>query len=245
MSGGKLTLSIDVGGSRLKAGVLDAAGAMVAGPVRVDTPHPSGPDAVLPALGGLARQLGRFDRISIGFPGVVRAGAVLTAPNLGTGDWHGFPLAARLSDALGKPARMLNDGSVQGLGVIEGRGVECVITLGTGMGFSLFRDGRIAPHLEMGQHPVRGDKTYDQYVGAAALKSAGVKRWIKRVRRAIGFISTLTSYDVLYIGGGNAKLLDEKVLDDKAPGTIKVVSNEAGITGGVRVWDRLGEADVE
>jgi polyphosphate glucokinase len=129
---------------------------------------------------------------------------------------------------------------VQALGVIGGRGVECVITLGTGMGFALFRNGRLAPHLEMGQHPVRTGKTYDRYVGAAALKSAGAKRWNKRVRRAIGFISTLVGYDTLYVGGGNAKLLDAEALAE-LPGEIRVVSNEAGITGGARVWNLLEE----
>jgi polyphosphate glucokinase len=240
MSDAPLTLSIDIGGSRLKAGVLDEAGSMIAGPVRTETPQPSGPEAVVPALGGLARQLGRYDRISIGFPGVVRAGQVLTAPNLGSAEWHGFPLADRMAEASGKPARLLNDASVQALGVIGGRGVECVITLGTGMGFALFRNGRLAPHLEMGQHPVRTGKTYDRYVGAAALKSAGAKRWNKRVRRAIGFISTLVGYDTLYVGGGNAKLLDAEALAE-LPGEIRVVSNEAGITGGARVWNLLEE----
>ena len=235
---GKLTLSIDVGGSRLKAGILDPAGVMVAGPVRVDTPRPSGPDAVVPALQGLARQLDHFDRISIGFPGVVRGGVVRTAPNLGTPVWEGFPLGPRLAELLGKPARLLNDASVQGLGVITGSGIEVVITLGTGMGYCLFRDGRLAPHLELSQHPARRDLNYDRYVGASGLRDVGPKRWNKRVRRAISQIATLTSYDVLYIGGGNAKLLD---LPPSA--TVKVVANEAGITGGARVWERLPAED--
>ena len=138
---GKVTLAIDVGGTRLKAGLLDQNGDMVAGPNRISTPpHPT-PQLVLEALAGLAHPLGDFDRISVGFPGVVRQGQVLTAPNLGTPEWRNFPLAASLTDKLGKPARMLNDAEVQGLGVISGKGLECVVTLGTGMGFSLFQDG--------------------------------------------------------------------------------------------------------
>ena len=86
----------------------------------------------------LSRRLGQFDRVSIGFPGVVRADFVSTAPNLGTKEWHGFKLGAVLAEALGKPVRMLNDASIQGLGVITGRGLECVLTMGTGMGFALF-----------------------------------------------------------------------------------------------------------
>ena len=90
---GPLTLAIDVGGTRLKAGILAATGSMSAGPDRVDTPHPATPAAVVDALADLVRPLGAFDRISIGFPGVVRDGRVLTAPNLETKAWHGFPLA--------------------------------------------------------------------------------------------------------------------------------------------------------
>lgn len=233
---GPLTLAIDVGGTRLKAGILAPTGSMSAGPDRIDTPHPATPAAVVDALVGLARPLGAFDRISIGFPGVVRHGLVLTAPNLDTKAWHGFPLADALAKKLGAPARLDNDATVQGLGVIAGRGLECVITLGTGMGFALFLDGRAAPHLELSQHPLRGRRTYDHYIGNAALRAVGRKRWNRRVRRALDCIGTLTGYDTLYIGGGNSKYVQ---LD--LPATVQIVSNAAGITGGIRLWDGVPE----
>jgi polyphosphate glucokinase len=229
---GPLTLAIDVGGTRLKAGILAATGTMSAGPDRVDTPHPATPAAVVDGLVELVRPLGAFDRISIGFPGVVRHGRVLTAPNLDTKAWHGFPLGDTLAAKLGAPARVENDATVQGLGVIAGRGLECAITLGTGMGFALFQDGRPAPHLELSQHPVRGRRTYDRYIGNAALHAVGRKRWNRRVQRAIDCISTLTGFDTLYIGGGNSKYVQ---LD--LPATVQIVSNAAGITGGIRLWD--------
>jgi polyphosphate glucokinase len=230
---GKLTLAIDVGGTRLKAGLLDQTGAMVAGPNRVDTPAHPVPQVVVDALVGLAGPLGHFDRISVGFPGVVRAGQVLTAPNLGTADWQHFPLAASLTDKLGKPVRMLNDADVQGLGVIGGKGLECVITLGTGMGFALFQDSRPAPHLELSHHPIHKGKTYDQFIGVAAYKDVGRIRWNRRLRRVLACITTLVGFDTLYIGGGNAKQVDLAL-----PSNVRLVSNEAGITGGVRLWDR-------
>ena len=231
-----LTLAIDIGGSHLKAGVLNPAGEMITGPQRVATPKPAKPAAVVAALIGLAKPLGRFDRISVGFPGVVRAGLVLTAPNLGTKDWRRFPLAAELARHLGKPTRMLNDASIQGLGVISGRGLECVLTMGTGMGFALFEDGRLGPHLEMSQHPVTAGKTYDQYVGNAALHDIGAKHWNKRMRKVIGYMKALVTYDTLYIGGGNARLIEPPL-----PDNVKLVPNEAGITGGVRLWDKRME----
>ncbi len=228
-----LTLAIDIGGSHLKTGVLDTAGAMIAGPDNVVTPKPAKPAAVVSGLVGLAQSLGRFDRISIGFPGVVRGGLVLTAPNLGTDDWRQFPLAPELTRRLGKPARMLNDASIQGLGVISGRGVECVLTMGTGMGFALFEDGRLGPHMEMSQHPVKSHKTYDEYVGNAALEKIGAKHWNRRIRKVITNMKTLVSYDALYIGGGNAR-----VVQPPLPDNVKLVANEAGITGGVRLWSQ-------
>jgi polyphosphate glucokinase len=236
-----LTLAIDIGGSHLKAGVLTVSGQMSSGPVRVETPKPAKPDAVVAALIGLSHQLVQFDRVSIGFPGVVRADFVLTAPNLGTKEWHGFKLGAVLAEALGKPVRMLNDASIQGLGVITGRGLECVLTMGTGMGFALFQDGQIAPHLELSQHPIRKHKTYDEYVGEAALESAGRRRWNKRVHTIVSILEAVIAYDMLYIGGGNAGLIEPPL-----PAKVKIVSNIAGITGGVRLWDtRMDHAFVE
>jgi polyphosphate glucokinase len=229
---GPLTLAIDVGGTKLKVGLLDEHGRMVAGPNRVETPPNPIPQVVVDALVGLATPLGTFDRISVGFPGVVRQGQVLTAPNLGTPQWRHFPLAAALTDKFGKPTRLLNDAEVQGLGVIGGKGLECVITLGTGMGFALFQDGRPAPHLELSQHPIHKGKTYDQFIGAAALKEVGRPRWNRRLRRALTCITTLVGFDLLHIGGGNAKQVDIPL----AP-NMRLVGNEAGITGGIQLWN--------
>ena len=227
-----LTLAIDIGGTRLKAGILDHAGSFVAGSERVNTPDPANPDAVIAGLLDIIKPLGQFDRISVGFPGVVRHGHVLTAPNLGTPVWRDFPLADELSRRLERPCRLLNDASVQGLGVISGSGLECVITLGTGFGFALFDDGRLAPHLEMGQHIARGKRTYDQYLGVKALDEIGRKHWNRRFAKAMVALETLINYDVLLVGGGNAKHLDIRL-----PSNVRVVSNKAGITGGVRLWD--------
>jgi polyphosphate glucokinase len=238
MDGGLLTLAIDIGATGLKAGVLDDTGNLIVPHARVDTPKPGPPDKVVEALVALVQPLGAFDRISVGFPGVVRSGHVMTAPNLGTESWRDYPLASVLTDRLGKPVRMLNDATVHGLGVISGNGLECVITLGTGLGFALFDNGRLTPHLELAHHPIHNEKDYDAYIGDAALHSVGKKRWNKRLAFALTCIRNLTGYDVLYIGGGNARHIKFALEQN-----IRVVSNDAGITGGVRLWDaRLDQA---
>ena len=227
---GPLTLAIDIGGSGVKIEILDAVGKTVSGRERVETPSPATPQAILAALDKLVDGLPAFDRISAGFPGVVRDGQIRTAPHLGTDDWRGFDLAAALTDRFKRPARVLNDAEVQGFGLIKGKGLEFVLTLGTGAGTAMFHDGVVAPHLELSQHPVRHDMTYDEYLGHAALERVGVEHWNRRVRRVIDLLAVVTNYDTLYLGGGNAKKVDD------LPRNVVRGENEAGLTGGVKLW---------
>ena len=227
----KLTLCVDIGGSHVKAALVAADATMAGAPVRVKTPRDLTPGMLIELIAGLAAEAGHFDRVAVGFPGAVRAGVILTAPNLGDGTWRHVPFAAPLAERLGAPVRLANDGTVQGLGAIAGHGLECVITLGTGMGFALFQDGAPGPHLELGQHPAWKKLTYDQFVGEAALEEVGRKHWRKRLDRVIAQLRVLTGFDHLYIGGGNARLLTEALAAD-----VTTVANEDGITGGAKLW---------
>ena len=229
--GHELTLAIDIGGTGLKASVFDQDARMLTDRVRMPTPVGAPPMKFVEALVGLVAPLGAFDRIAVGFPGVVRNGRVLSAANLGNDKWIGFDLAQALETALAKPVRVANDADLQGLAVIAGKGVEMVITLGTGFGTGLYLDGRLAPHLEIAHHPFRHGETYDQQLGNAARKAIGSSRWNKRDEKAIGNMRRLTSFDHLFIGGGNAKKIDFPLASD-----ITIVSNEAGLEGGVALW---------
>lgn len=226
-------LAIDVGGTGLKAAVIDDRGQMRSDRQRVPTPHPCPPKLFLDTIAALVKPLPAFDRIAVGFPGVVRDGRVITAPNLGTEDWAGFGLAAALSKRLGgAPVRMINDSEMQGLAVIEGRGIELVVTLGTGVGTALFRDGALAPHLELAHHPLsKSGKTYDEYLGNAAFEKIGKKRWNKRVKRMLEVLDILVHPDRVHIGGGNAKHIDFEL-----PKGVVLASNEAGLEGGAALW---------
>jgi polyphosphate glucokinase len=228
---GPFTLGVDIGGTNIKASVLDRDGSLTAERARTATPFPATPAAVLQTIAALAARLPRFDRISVGFPGVVKGGSVVTAPNLGTQHWSGFTLIDALAAQFGVPVRMLNDAAVHGLGVVEGHGLACTITLGTGIGCALFRNRRLLLHLEFGQHH-RGDQTYDQFIGQRALDAIGPEAWNSRVQEAIRTIVQLTTCDALYIGGGNARKIAFPL-----PVQAKIVSNAAGVTGGVRLWE--------
>jgi polyphosphate glucokinase len=198
---------------------------------RVETPSDLTPQLLVETLAALVAPLPAYDRVSVGFPGVVTNGVVHTAPNLGTEAFRGFDLAGALAARLGKPARVLNDADMQGYAAISGKGVEMVITLGTGFGTALFMNGHLAPHLELAHHPFRKGETYEEQVGEAARKKVGKEKWSKRVIRAIDQLRALVNFDRLYVGGGNAKKLTLALPPDCTP-----VDNTAGILGGIKLW---------
>src|SRR5690606_415319 len=171
------TLSVDIGGTGTKMLVLDHLGTPLNERARRLTPQPALPAAVLETIGQMLAEQPPFDRVSVGFPGVVTRGIVRTAPNLDTAAWRGFPLERALLEIVGCPVRALNDADLQGYGVIAGRGVELVLTLGTGMGAALFTDGHLVPNLELGHHPFEKGHSYEERVSDAELKRIGKPRW--------------------------------------------------------------------
>ncbi|MBX3188804.1 MAG: ROK family protein [Labilithrix sp.] len=231
-SRGVRTLAIDIGGTGLKALVLDERGEPLTERVRVPTPRPATPESVVDALAQLVKPLGAYDRVSVGFPGVVVSGATRTAPNL-DGGWKNFELADSLGKRLEKPTRVLNDAGVQGFGVIEGKGVEMVLTLGTGMGCALYVDGKYVPNLELAHHPFKKGKTYEQYIGARAKEKIGKKRWNARVAEVLAQIERIWNPRRIYLGGGNAKHVR---LD--LPPHVHVTDNVAGLLGGIALWEQ-------
>ncbi len=241
-----LTLAIDIGGTGLKASVLDADGAMVADRVRVDTTYPTSPTKLVDDLAALVAPLPKAARASAGFPGMVRTGKVLSAPHFvtvgGPGTdvdpdlrraWDHFDLAAALTERLGIQTRVANDADLQGAAVVHGAGLELVVTLGTGFGTALFYQGRLVPHLELAHHPFRKGQTYNEQIGDAARKAAGDDRWNRRVRKALDRMRALMFFDHCFIGGGNAQRIRPDILDPD----MDLVDNAAGILGGIKLWE--------
>ncbi len=245
MTTGPATLTFDIGGTGLKATVLDADGKPMHDRVRIPTTYPCPPAKMVDSLTALAADLPTYARVSAGFPGVVRGGKVLTAPHFITtagpgttiddalvGQWTGFDLAGSLSQRLGVPARAANDADVQGAGAISGRGIELVITLGTGVGSSVFEDGQLALHLELAHHPLSKRRTYNEFLGDAARSKIGNKKWNKRVATTVPILDSLIYPDTILIGGGNATHIDV----DLGP-KVRLIDNSAGLLGGIRLWD--------
>lgn len=226
-----VTLSLDIGGTGIKMLTLDAEGRPATDRQRMLTPHPARPAAVLEVIRRLLATAPKFDRVSVGFPGVVFDGVVQTAVNLGTDFWKGFDLGAAIARLTGKPTRVINDADLQGHGVIEGRGVELVLTFGTGLGSALFVDGHLVPNLELGHQPFKKGKTYEERVSDAELKQIGKRHWVRRVNEALEQINLVFNPRLMHLGGGNASHLK-----DELPANTRLFTNVEGMTGGIRLW---------
>ncbi|WP_432708937.1 ROK family protein [Pedobacter sp.] len=224
-------LSVDIGGSNIKACLLSPDGTALSEYTKLPTPVKSTPEAVLIVIKQLAATMGTFGKISVGFPGYVKQGVVYTAPNLAKGKWHRIELAQMISDSIGKPVRLINDADLQGLALVDGEGFEIVMTFGTGFGTALLYDGELLPHLELAHLPITNNKDYDDYVGDKAMRKIGIKEWNERVARVIDIYKTVFNFDKLFLGGGNSKYIDFKLEDH-----VKMASNREGIKGGAKLW---------
>jgi polyphosphate glucokinase len=232
-AGIKRILCIDVGGSGLKAAVISPRGKYLVKRHRIKTPKHRKPRQIVKVLADLVAPMGGFDCVTIGFPGVVKDGRVISAPHFGTEDWKGFDLAGVMRKKFRKPVKLLNDADVQGLAAIRGKGLELVCTLGTGFGTAWFRDGELMPHMDLAHLAVRKKDDFDVYAGDQTRRKIGNQRWSRRIKKLIGVLETVFAYDRLYLGGGNSSCLKFRL-----PRNVTIVSNDAGMEGGAFAWSR-------
>lgn len=242
------TLAVDCGGGGIKASVLDGAGTMYAQPGRAATPYPLPPERLISLIADLAERLPDAGRVTVGMPGMIRHGVVVSTPHYVTKagprtrvlpelvtQWSGFDMRGAIEERLHLPALVLNDAEVHGAGVVAGAGLELMLTFGTGLGNAVYDGGTLAPHQELSQGPVRWGLTYDEYIGEHERLRLGDAMWSRRVRRVVEALRPVYLWDRLYIGGGNSRRITATVLD-KLGDDVVIVPNSAGIIGGVRAW---------
>lgn len=245
------TLAIDCGGGGFKGSVLDADGAMLAPPIRIPTPYPLAPERFVSVIEEMAAQFPRADRATVGVPGMIRHGVVVATPHYITvrgpftpidpdlqAAWSHWDAQTAIANALDMPARVVNDAEVHAAAVVSGVGLEVTFTLGTGLGCAVFDDGSLLPKIELSRAPVRKGVIYDEWLGNKARVRLGDRRWSRRVHRAIDGLRPMFVWDRLFVGGGNARLITVDLGPD-----VTVVPNEAGISGGIRLWE-LGHGSV-
>jgi polyphosphate glucokinase len=233
-------LGIDIGGSGIKAGVVDVEqGCLIGERRRIPTPEPATPRAMQEVVASLVREFSWTGAVGCGFPGVIRDGRAMTAANIDRA-WLGTDVAGLFAGATDCPFLVLNDADAAGIaemrfGAGRGRpGVVLLITVGTGLGSALFSDGALVPNTEFGHILLRG-KEAERYASDAVRerKHLSWSRWGKRFNRYLRRMEELVWPDLFIIGGGASKKHERffSQLDVRAEVVPAQLRNEAGIIG--------------
>jgi polyphosphate glucokinase len=202
-------LAFDVGGSFVKAGLVEVASGRVVGEVlRRATPEAAAPDTVMDLLAQLAAERAAQGPVGLAFPSVVKGGTTWTAANIDQ-RWIGTQAQAMLESRINRPVAVLNDADAAGiaemtLGAGRGRaGTVMVLTLGTGIGTALFSDGHLLPNTELGHLEVRGAEA-EHRASAKVRSDRGLSwtEWASAVNEVLAAYHRLLWPDLFIVGGG-------------------------------------------
>ena len=258
MASGRIAIGVDVGGSGIKAAVVDVeAGRFRSDRLRVPTPTPSTPEAVIASIGRLVRRLAKASGIGpaapvgVGLPGVTLDDTLKSAANIEAA-WIDFPVVERLRKATGRPVAIVNDADAAGIAEMRfgvGRdktGVVIFLTLGTGVGSGVFNDGALVPNTEFGQMEIRG-RAAERRSAAAARVRRGLswKAWSQDLDEHLLRIDELMWPNLMILGGGVSKNADRFIprLTVRCPVVQAQLRNDAGIIGAAIVaTERAAEA---
>jgi len=246
VASGRIAIGVDVGGSGIKAAVVDVeSGRFRTDRIRVPTPNPATPDAVIASIGRIVRRLARASGlgsttpVGVGLPGVTINNTLMTASNIDPG-WIGFPVVDRLRKSTGRPVAIVNDADAAGIaemrfGIGKDRaGVVIFLTLGTGVGSGVFVDGKLVPNTEFGQMEIRG-RAAERRSAAAARVRRGLswKAWAQDLDEHLDRIDKLMWPKLMILGGGVSKRSDQFIprLTVRPPVVAAELRNDAGIIG--------------
>jgi polyphosphate glucokinase len=233
-------LGIDIGGSGIKGAPVDLnQGVLAAERLRIATPQPATPDAVADTVGRIIRHFNWTGPVGCGLPSVVQNGVARTAANIDS-SWIGNDVRTLLSQRTGCPVTVINDADAAGIaemrfGAGRGRnGTILMVTVGTGLGTALFRDGTLVPNTELG-HLLLNGKVAEKYASAAAREDLGLsyKTWAKRLDLYLHQLQSLFWPDLFILGGGISKKHEKffPFLTIETEFLPAVLRNQAGIVG--------------
>lgn len=246
MASGRIAIGVDVGGSGIKAAVVDTeSGRLRSERLRVPTPQPATPGAVSASIGRLVKRLAKSTGISdaapvgIGLPGVAQDGVLLTAANIDPA-WVDFPVAVDLTAQLTRKVSIVNDADAAGIAEMRfgqgagRRGVVIFLTLGTGVGSGVFVDGVLVPNTEFGQMEIRGRPAERRSAAAARIRRGlSWKAWSQDLDEHLQRIEDLMWPTLFILGGGVSKNADKFIprLQRRTPVVAASLRNDAGIIG--------------
>jgi polyphosphate glucokinase len=246
VASGRIAIGIDVGGSGIKAAVVDVeSGRFRSERLRIATPSPATPEAVISSIGRIVKRLARASGlgtttpVGVGLPGVTMDNTLKFAGNIDPA-WIGFPVVERLRKATGRPVTIVNDADAAGIAEMrfgvgqDQKGVVIFLTLGTGVGSGVFVDGTLVPNTEFGQMEIRGRPAERRSAAAARLRRGlSWKAWAQDLDEHLDRIDKLMWPNLIILGGGVSKQGDRYIprLTVRPPVVAAQLRNDAGIIG--------------
>jgi polyphosphate glucokinase len=236
----KQILGIDIGGSGIKGAPVDTkTGKLLGERHRIPTPEPSSPEKVAKAIKELVKHFKWKGPIGCGFPAVVQNGVVKTAANIDK-SWINTDARKLFKEVTKLPVWVINDADAAGLAEVKlgagagFKGAIVVLTVGTGIGSSLFIKGKLYPNTEFGHVEFKGMDA-EAYASDATRKKENLdwEIWGKRLNEYLSHIEFLCWPEMIILGGGASKKLD--LFQHQLNLIAKIVPakflNDAGIIG--------------
>ncbi len=239
-------LAVDIGASSIKFCLVDEDGARLGDVMRVPTPYPCSPTALIGFVSHYVAESG-CARVGVGFPGAMIDGRVLEPGNLSRAqgftspvdpDLHDAWIATNLEEELRLATevdvRVVNDATLAALGCCVGEGRELVFTLGTGFGIALVVDGTVVPIRDVGSELFDDAETYDEALGDHA-RASDEARWRERLVRAVSRFIDEFCASVVHLGGGNSRWVDLATMSGFDV-TFIVNDNDTTLSGAARLF---------
>ena len=240
-----LVLGIDIGGSGIKSAPVDTAeGRLVGEPTYTAITGATTPDETKDIVRDLITRYSNEAPVGIGYPGVVKNGTVRSAANVSC-DWLNKNIAEFFQTLTTGAVRVINDADAAGLAEMKfgagkdydrkGGGTVLLLTLGTGIGSALFRDGLLFPNTEFG-HVFLDDGREGEAVAAASVRvreNLDWAAWSARLNRYLKEMEKLVTPDLIILGGGIVENFDRFKADLKTTAETRPAEtgNDAGLIG--------------
>ena len=234
-------LGIDIGGSGIKAAIVDTkTGKLLSERHRIPTPKPATPDAVAKVVKEIVAHFEWKKAVGCSFPTIIVDGKCIHSGNLSE-KWLNVKVEKLFKKECKLPFYVSNDADLAGLAEVSlgagknKKGLILVITIGTGIGSGLFYNGRLIPNVELGRIYHTNGEIIEKHIADSARKreDLSLEQWAKRFDVFLHHVKTLHTPEMYILGGGISKKFEKfkRFLTVDIPLKPAQFRNNAGIIG--------------
>lgn len=233
-------LGIDIGSYGIKGAIVDTVlGEIISKKKTTGELEDTRPHKLISKMHQIVKQFDWSGPIGCAFPAAMNRGIVISANRVDEA-WIDADAAHLFSEITGCPVYVINDTDATGLAEMtfgagkKQKGTTIVLTVGTGVGSSIFNNGLLLPNTELGLLQIKG-LAIEEQASNKVRKEEGIKRktWAKRLQATLEHYERVFHPDLFIMGGQVSKKPEKtfpfiKINTKLKPATLK---NEASIVG--------------